>query len=87
MKLESIWWLMMAITWMEIKETFSTAAKNNEILKHKFLPRNIGGKSKKKKSSYHFEVHQNLSLFGGVKMKAGKKQNNKAAIFTPQLPR
>jgi len=48
MKLESIWWLMIAITWMEIKETFSTAAKNNEILKHKFLPRNIGGKSKKK---------------------------------------
>jgi len=44
-------------------------------------------KAKKKKSGNHFKVHQNLSLFGGVKMKAGKKQNNKAAIFTPQLPR
>lgn len=54
MKLESIWWLMIAITWMEIKETFSTAAKNNEILKHKFLPRNIGGKSKKKKKWQSF---------------------------------
>jgi len=45
---------MIAITWMEIKETFSTAAKNNEILKHKFLPRNIGGKSKKKKKQQSF---------------------------------